>query len=84
MANAAGRLAEAYTCVSPCSTKLTDVGISYSVRGEPSDVYEGTPNSGGYYHVGEQFWANGGMKQLSGLASLPTFTTTLDGEGRIS
>jgi hypothetical protein len=82
MTNAKTRLAEAYTCVSPCSTKLTDLGMSYTVRGEPSDVYENTPNSGGYYHVGEQYWANGVMKQLSGLSSLPTFTSNVDGEGR--
>jgi RHS repeat-associated protein len=82
MANAKGRLAEAYTCVSPCSTKLTDIGFSYTVRGEPSDVYEKTPNSGTYYHVAEQYWSNGAMKQLNGLASLPTFTFNLDGKGR--
>jgi YD repeat-containing protein len=82
MANAKTRLAEAYTCVSLCSTKLTDSGISYTVRGEPSDVYESTPNSGGYYHVAEQYWANGVMKQLSGLTSLPAFTLNPDGEGR--
>lgn len=82
MANTKTRLAEAYTCVSPCSTKITDIGLSYTVRGEPSDVYEKTPNSGGYYHVAEQYWANGGIKQLSGLASLPTFTFNPDGEGR--
>jgi len=83
MSNAKSHLAEAYTCVSPCSTKLTDIGMSYTVRGEPSDVYEKTPNSGGYYHVAEQYWANGAMKQLSGLSSLPTFTFNPDGEGRV-
>jgi len=83
MSNAKSRLAEAYTCVSPCSTKLTDIGMSYTVRGEPSDVYEKTPNSGGYYHVAEQYWANGAMKTLSGLSSLPTFTFNPDGEGRV-
>ena len=83
MANAKARLAEAYTCFNPCSTKVTDLGTSYTVRGEPSDVYESTPNSGGYYHVAEQFWANGVVKQLNGLSSLPTFTFNVDdGEGR--
>jgi len=50
------RLAEAYTCVSPCTTKLTDLGVSYSVRGEKTDSYESTPNSGGfYYHVSQTY-----------------------------
>lgn len=76
------RLAEAYTCFSPCATKLTDIGFSYTARGEPSDVYESTPNSGTYYHVKEQYWANRTLEQLSGLSALPTFTFTPDGEGR--
>jgi len=83
MSNTKGRMAEAYTCVSPCSAKLTDIGFSYTVRGEPSDVYESTPNSGGYYHINEQYWANGALEQLSGLSSFPTFTFTPDGEGRV-
>jgi RHS repeat-associated protein len=82
MVNAKTKLAEAYTCVAPCPAKLTDIGESYTVRGEPSDIYEKTPNSGAYYHVSEQYWPNGVMKQLSGLTSLPTFTFTVDGEGR--
>ncbi|MGA2300808.1 MAG: RHS repeat-associated core domain-containing protein [Candidatus Acidiferrum sp.] len=83
MTNGKSRMVEAYTATTQSGTKITDAGFSYTVRGEPSDVYEATPNSGGYYHVNEQFWANGGMKQLSGLSSLPTFTFNTDGEGRI-
>jgi len=64
------------------SAGTTDIGFSYTSRGEPSDVYESTPHSGGYYHVAEQFWANGAAKQVTGLASLPTFTFNVDGEGR--
>jgi YD repeat-containing protein len=48
MANAKTHLAEAYTCFSPCSSKTTDIGLSYTARGETSDVYESTPHSGGY------------------------------------
>ncbi|MFZ0462078.1 MAG: hypothetical protein WBD23_02440 [Candidatus Acidiferrales bacterium] len=44
MANAKGRMAEAYTCTSTCSSKITDEGFSYSLRGEVSDVYESTPS----------------------------------------
>jgi RHS repeat-associated protein len=82
MVNTKGRLAEAYTCMSPC-TKLTDEGFSYTVRGETSDVYESTQHSNGYYHVTAQYWANSAPKQLSGVPSLPTMTYTPDGEGRV-
>jgi RHS repeat-associated protein len=84
MAYAKGRLAEAYTCYSPCSTKLTDIGLSYTVRGETSDLYESTPNSSGfYYHAAQTYWANHGQDQLSGNLGLPTMTYGPDGEGRI-
>ncbi|MHB8616949.1 MAG: RHS repeat domain-containing protein [Candidatus Acidiferrales bacterium] len=82
MANAKSRLAEAYTCVSPCSSKITDEGFSYTVRGEVQDVYESTPHSGGYFHVDETYWANGALNQISGLSGLPTLTYSPDGEGR--
>jgi RHS repeat-associated protein len=83
MTNGKTRMVEAYTATTQNGTKITDVGFSYTLRGEPSDVYEKTPNSGGYYHVAEQYWANGAIKQLSGLSSLPTFTFNPDGEGRV-
>jgi len=84
MVNPKTRMAEAYTCFSPCTSKLTDLGLSYTARGEVSDVYESTPNSGGYYHVNQTYWANGAVNQLSGLSGLPTITYTVDGEGRIT
>jgi RHS repeat-associated protein len=83
MANAKTRLAEAYTCVSPCSTKITDLGFSYTVLGQPTNVYESTPNSGGYYKVTGTYYANGALNQLSNLAGLPTITYGVDGEGRV-
>lgn len=82
MVNVKTRMAEAYTCFSPCSTKLTDEAFSYTARGEPSDIYESTPNSGGYYHVNQTYWANGATNVLSGLSGLPTITYNVDGEGR--
>jgi RHS repeat-associated protein len=81
MTYAKGRLAEAYTCFSPCSSKTTDEGFSYTVRGEPSDIYESTPH-GGYYHVSQTYWANGAVNQISGLSVLPTITYNVDGKGR--
>ncbi len=84
MANAKAHLAEAYTCNSPCSTKSTDIGLSYTVRGELTDTYESTPNSGGaYYHVSQSYWANGGVNQLTG-PGIPTITYTPDGKSRIN
>jgi RHS repeat-associated protein len=85
MTNVKARMAEAYTATSSTGTKITDVGLSYSVRGEPSDVYESTPHSGGYYHSSATYWANGALDTLgSNIASLPVFTYAPDGEGRIN
>jgi RHS repeat-associated protein len=91
MAIVKGRLAEAYTCASPsCSPKLTDIGFSYSARGEVSDVYASTPHSGGYYHVNQTYWANHASEGLSAtygcstcsITGLPAITYGVDGEGR--
>jgi RHS repeat-associated protein len=84
MANAKTRMAEAYTCVSPCSTKITDLGFSYTVLGQAADVYESTPHSSGYYHVTASYWANGVLDQLKNLAGLPAITYGVDGEGRVT
>ncbi len=79
MSNAKGRLAEAYTGPS----KTTDLGFSYSSRGEVSDVYQSTPHSGGYYHVGASYWANGLQNTLNAnLSGVPNWTYAADGEGR--
>ena len=76
------RLAEAYTCYSPCSAKITDEGFSYSARGESSDIYESTPNSGGYYHSSATFWANGALNVLTDSLGY-SLTYGVDPEGRI-
>jgi RHS repeat-associated protein len=83
MAKTKGRMAEAYTCTACPSTKITDLGISYTARGEPSDVYQSTPHSSGYYHVTQTYWANGAPNVLSNLVGLPTITYNIDGEGRV-
>ena len=82
MVNAKARLAEAYTCVSPCSTKITDEGFSYTVRGEASDVYESTPHSGGYFHSAATYWANGVIQNLTASTGYTT-NYNVDGEGRV-
>ena len=99
MANAKGRLAEAYTCTTCPGTKLTDIGYEYTSRGEVSDVFEMTPHtSPSYYHVSQTYWVHGAPLQLSALyngssiTGLPTIsyggtigsTVGLDGEGRIT
>jgi RHS repeat-associated protein len=82
MSNTKGRMAEAYTATSSTGTKITDLGFSYTARGEISDVYESTAHSGGYYHLNVAYWQNGALNQISGLPTLPTLTYTPDGEGR--
>jgi RHS repeat-associated protein len=86
MQNTKTRLAEAYTCVSPCTAKITDAGFSYSARGEVTDVYESTPHSGTtgatYNHSSALYWPSGALNTLSG-PGLPTLTFGPDGEGRI-
>jgi RHS repeat-associated protein len=82
------RMAEAYTATSPTGTKITDLGFSYTVRGEISAVSESTPHSGGYYNMNAAYWPNGAFKQIGGLpqvggvSTMPTLTYTPDGEGR--
>jgi RHS repeat-associated protein len=61
--------------------KTTDEGFSYTARGELSDVYESTPNSGGYYHTTATYFPNHALKTLGGIPGGP-WTYTLDGKGR--
>ena len=94
MTNAKGRLAEAYTGSS--GSKITDLGFSYSARGEVSDTYESTPHSSGYYHVTQTYWPHGSPSALSAtyngaaITGLPTIYygasagAGLDGEGRLT
>jgi RHS repeat-associated protein len=86
MTNAKTRLAEAYTCIGTCSSKITDLGFSYSTTGQSSDVWELTPHSGTntYYHVSSLYWPNGAVETLSNLSGLPTITFSTEGEGRMS
>jgi RHS repeat-associated protein len=87
MANAKGNLAEAYTTApgsASTAAKITDLGFSYTVRGQVSDALQMSPNSGGYYHATYAYFENGATKQFGGLPGLPTFTYGLDGEGRVN
>jgi YD repeat-containing protein len=74
-ANQMGRLAEVYTG-SP-SAKLTDEGFCYSPRGELTDVFQTTPNSGGYFHTSATYWPDGSINTLSGVPGIAgSFTYT--------
>jgi RHS repeat-associated protein len=81
-----GHLAEAYTCFSTCATKTTDLGLSFTVRGEVTGTYESTPNSNGfYYYASHTYWANRSVNTLSGNIGLPTtISYGPDGEGRVN
>ncbi len=92
VSNSLGRPVEAETdsCPNWPPTPVTDEWLSYSARGEVTDVYESTPHSAGYYHLTQSYWEHGGLKALSGLPGLPTITygatdgSGLDGEGRVT
>ncbi len=90
MSNAKTRLAEAYTCTTCPGTKITDLGFSYSNRGEVTGTWQSSTNSGGYYHLTANYWPHGPLNSISGLPTMPTFYygasdgTGLDGEGRIT
>lgn len=85
--NTKGRLASVGTCSNPtCAGPwITAEDFSYSSRGEQTDLFEWTTNSGGWYHVTQSYWANHLPYLLTGNIGLPsTITYTPDGEGRIS
>jgi RHS repeat-associated protein len=88
VSNTLTRLEEASTDQCSFTTLQTDEWFSYSPRGELTDVYESTPNSGTYYHTTASYWASGALESLSGIPSVPTLYyggssgAGLDGEGR--
>ncbi len=93
MANAKGRLAEAFTVAhgGGCTgAKVTDLGFGYSARGEVSDTWEATPHSNGWYHVNQTYRLPYGMpSQLNfynnaGGLLVPIITYYPDGEGRVN
>jgi len=77
MANAKGRLAEAYTG----SSRTTDLGFSYTVPGQMATAYQKSTNSGGWYVDAQTYFPNGAPETL-GTGAAPLMTYGLDGEGR--
>ncbi len=91
VSNTLGRVADVLTdsAVNSRDTQVTDEWFSYDADGRPTDLYQSTPSSGGYYHIstGPNYWANGALKTLnlynsSGASLLPTISYGVDGEGR--
>ena len=71
------------------STAYTTEYFGYDADGHTSDLWESTPNSGGLYHVTDQYYPNGAVNTLlaynsSGvlIGGLPSMTYGVDGEGR--
>jgi hypothetical protein len=83
MTSAKGRLAEAYT--GPATGKITDLGFSYTGRGQVSGVWQWSTHSGGYYKTTASYWANGLRNTLQlATPSCNTWTYAADGEGRLN
>lgn len=78
--NVEGRLMEVET---DFGSTLTDEWFSYDADGRPTDTYQSTPHSSGYYHPTAAYWANGALKTLS-ISGIPTISYGADGEGRTS
>ncbi len=73
--------AEVYT--GPTGAKITDEGFGYNEVGRPSEFYEATPSSGGYYAVTESWWPGGQLASLS-APGVPTITYNPDTAGRVA
>jgi RHS repeat-associated protein len=89
MQNVVGRMAEAYTCppTGTCTPKKTDLGFSYTARGELADTYEKTPNSPAtYYHANSVYAPSGILKAMTfaigATAVFPQQIYQLDSKGR--
>jgi RHS repeat-associated protein len=85
VANPKGNLVEAETdnCGAWPPTPITDEWFTYTPRGEVKELWESTPNSGGYYHPTTSYWENGNVENLW-MAGIPSLAFGADGEGRVS
>jgi len=89
IANGKTQLTEVETdnCSAWPPTPITDEWFSYDKDGRLTDVYEFTPNSGGYYHSNVAYWPHGlpntlSVMNKSGTALIPMQTYGIEGEGR--
>ena len=81
MVNTNGRVAEQFTAPTFSGTKTTDEGFSYTVRGELSDVYQWSTHSGGWYHTGATYFANGATNTITGVPGNTPWAFGLDASG---
>lgn len=82
--NGKGRIVEAYTN-SACDghgSIVTDEWFSYDDDGRTIEVWEKTPNSGGYYQTAAGYALNGALTSITGVPGNSTYTITLDSNGR--
>ena len=86
-----GRMVEAKTdnCGAQGDPTITDEWFNYNARGDTTDVWESTPNSGGWYHIVDQPAANRALASRTGYLGTgttnkfsDTFNYAFDGEGR--
>jgi RHS repeat-associated protein len=83
MQNGSGRLVEAYTGLS--TAKLTDIGYSYTDRGQVAAVYQETPNShSSYQTVNYTYYENGAISGMTtNISGLPSFAFVPNGQGQL-
>ncbi len=74
------RMVEAFTGTT--MLKLTDEAFRYDARGDLTDVYQWSTNSGGTYHLTNTYYWNGSVETLSSNGLNPTLTYDVDTEGR--
>ncbi len=88
MSNTLGRIAEAFTAPGYSSTRVTDEGFSYTGRGQVSNFYQWSTNSGGWYSTSATYLANGALNTLDATNAAGTdlingpWTYIVDGKGR--
>ena len=88
MSNAAGKIAEEFTCTSCPNGVITDEGFSYDNLGEPVLFLESPQSGNPYYETTETYFPNGAVATIAlvrpaGDGTSPIFTYSPDGEGRI-
>lgn len=82
--NIVGRVVEAYTNDCLGHAPYTDEWFSYDADGRVTDVWESTPNAGGYYHTVAVYQPNGTLQSIDGVPSYPALFYGYDYEGRLS
>ena len=80
--NGLNRVVEAWVDLNNTGSKDVDEWFSYDDDRRNTDVWESTPNSGGWYHTTAGYALNGKLTSISGVPGTSTYTVTLDSNGR--